>query len=80
MATKVVVNRQGVSELLKVTVAPLLKEIADDIDAAAGPGFEVNTEVGPNRARAEVRTATLEARLAEAKDRALTRAIDAGRR
>lgn len=48
--------------------------------AAAGEGFEADSQVGRTRARASVRTATTEARLAEAKHRALTNAIDAGRR
>ena len=46
----------------------------------AGPGHEMTTEVGPNRVRVEVRTATFEAMRAEAKHRTLTRAIDRGRR
>lgn len=49
--------------------------------AAAGgePDFEVESQIGDNRARASVRTATHEAREAEANERALTKAIDAGR-
>jgi hypothetical protein len=41
--------------------------------------METESSTGPNRARASVWTATREAMEAEAKDRALTRAIDAGR-
>lgn len=48
--------------------------------AAAGPGMEVDTDdEGRNRARVTVWTATIEARVAEATDRSLTRAIDAAR-
>jgi hypothetical protein len=51
------------------------------IAAAAGgePDFEVETQVGANRVRTSVRTATQKAREAEANQRALTRALDAGR-
>lgn len=52
---------------------------AQRIAAAAGPGMEANSQQGQTRARASVITATTEARLAEANNRALTRAIDAGR-
>ena len=47
---------------------------------SAGPGDKMTTEVGPNRVRVEVRTETFEAMRAKAKHRALTRAIDRGRR
>lgn len=56
-----------------------LERRAQAIAAAAGEGMEVSTFRGPNRVRATVITATTEARVAEATDRALTRAIDAGR-
>jgi hypothetical protein len=56
-----------------------LERRARNIAAAAGPGFEADSEIGRNRARASVWTATFEAMAAEATDRALTRSIDAGR-
>lgn len=50
------------------------------VAAAAGPGMEVDTDdEGRNRARVTVWTATIEAMVAEARDRSLTRAIDAAR-
>lgn len=49
------------------------------IAAAAGDGHEVEPFVGATRARVTVRTATPAAMVAEARDRALTRALDAGR-
>lgn len=51
------------------------------IALAAGEGMEADFGItgGRVRARASVRTATHEARAAEASDRALTRSIDAGR-
>ena len=52
---------------------------AQAIAEAAGDGFEVNERVGKHRARASVRTETFKARRAEAQDKVLTTAIDAGR-
>lgn len=58
-----------------------LQDRGDRIAAAAGgqPDFEADAGVGRDRAHAFVRTATAEGRRLEAEDRALTRAIDAGR-
>lgn len=78
MKTKIVVNRDAVKELLQMeeAVAPSAHAIA----ASAGPGMTVEIEHGAARVRASVRTETFEAMRAEAEDRALTSAIDAGRR
>lgn len=77
---RVEVNSAGVQAVLKSDeVQALLKERADRIAAAAGEGMEVSVRVGKTRARASVITATRKARLAEANDRALTSALDAGR-
>lgn len=73
-------NEAAVSELLKQTIVPALESMGQSIAQAAGPGHEVETFIGRRRARVTVRTATHEARRAEATDRALTRAVDAGRR
>ena len=74
------VNDAGIQELLKSgEVRAFLKAKADRIAAAAGPGMEASSWSGRTRARASVITATSKARKAEAKDRALTRALDAGR-
>lgn len=56
-----------------------LERRAKNVAKSAGPGMEADSDVGPNRARASVRTATLEARRREANSRTLTRAVDAGR-
>jgi tRNA A37 threonylcarbamoyltransferase TsaD len=70
----------GIQELLKSAgVQADLKSRADRIAAAGGPGMEAGSRIGKTRARASVITATRKARLAEANDRALTRALDAGR-
>lgn len=49
------------------------------IAAAAGPGFQASVVVGRNRVRGSVITTNQRSRLAEARNRALTRALDAGR-
>lgn len=81
---KIVLNRKEVRHLLRgdgpyAGVASDLKSRARAIANAAGDGMETDSSVGANRARASVWTATREAMEAEAKDRSLTRAIDAGR-
>lgn len=60
-----------------------LERRAAAVAAAAGPGHEIRTLAGGNRVRARVsvRTATPEARLAEATNKTLSQAIgSAGRR
>lgn len=80
MPVKVKVNRAGVRALLQSDeVRDDLTRRANSISAAAGPGHRVESEVGPNRARVAVITDTIEARISEARNRTLTRAVDAGR-
>lgn len=77
---RVEVNSAGIQALLKSDeVLSFLKAKADLIAAAAGEGMEASSRIGKTRARASVITATRAARLAEAQDRSLTRALDAGR-
>lgn len=79
-AHKIELNRATVRALLKgAEMQADLKSRAERIAAAAGEGFEAETKVGANRAHATIRTATWAARHAEARDRALTKALDAGR-
>lgn len=82
MATKVVLNGAGFVALLQSPeIQGDLKRRADAIAAAAGPGMVASAvQVTGKRSRVSVHTDTFEARKAEAVDRALTRAIDAGRR
>lgn len=81
MTLKIVINHAAVEALLKSSgVQADLERRARNIAAAAGPGMEVDSAVGIRRARATVRTATWEARRAEARARTLTSALDAGRR
>lgn len=77
---RIELNSKGLRQLLRSPeVLADVEQRAQRIAAAAGEGFEASAKLGPNRARASVVTATAEAMLAEAEDRALTRALDAGR-
>lgn len=79
-APRTKLNGKNLRDLLKSEAMQAnLKERAHRIAAAGGEGMEASVRVGRNRARASVITATPEARRAEAIDRKLTRAIDAGR-
>lgn len=79
-------NTAGIREMLKSPgVQADLKARADRMAAAANAtagienGFLSEVTVGAVRARARVFTATADAMVAEAEDRVLTRAFDAGR-
>ena len=80
---RIELNREGVAQLLKSPEiqADIARRAQAIAATAAGSGgtFEVRTKVGRSRAHATVITTDVEARKAEATDRALTRAIDAGR-
>lgn len=74
------INAQGMRDILRSEgVRKDLDARARRVAAAAGPGMEASSTIGRRRAMAMVRTATPRARNGEAKDRRLTRAIDAGR-
>lgn len=80
MKGKVVMNSRGARALLNAPgVAADLKRRGDRVAAAAGAGVGVRVTVGGKRARAVVMTETAAARRREAKSKALTRALDAGR-
>lgn len=80
MATRVVINRRTIRDILRSDeVRRDLERRAENIARVAGPGHEVDSEVGRNRARAAVFTATFDAMRDEATSRNLTRSIDAGR-
>jgi hypothetical protein len=80
MASNVKLNHRNMAALLRsAPVEAELKRRADRIAAAAGPGMEASSGQGRTRARASVVTVTNQARAAEARTRALTRALDAGR-
>jgi tRNA A37 threonylcarbamoyltransferase TsaD len=80
MALKMTLRKANIGALLKsARVRAELKARADRIAAAAGEGMVASVQVGQNRARASVITATSKARENEARRRSLTRALDAGR-
>lgn len=74
------INHAGVAELLNhpALVADIEARCAR-IAAAAGEGFKYEAKAGRDRAIGVVWSYTNQAKAAEARDRALTRAIDAGR-
>lgn len=84
---RIQLNKAGIISLLQspevqADLRARANRIADAAGGAtenAGDDFEVDVTTNRDRAVAFVRTVTHEARLAEAEDRALTRAIDAGR-
>lgn len=70
---KVKLKTKGVRALLRSpAVEADLKRRAVAIEAAAGPGHAVDSEIGRNRARASVRT--------QGPHQNLLQALDAGRR
>lgn len=72
-------NRAGFSEVRKSPgVAAELDRRARRIAQSAGSGMQVTSRIGRTRARSSVFTATTEARLAEATDRSLSRALGRG--
>lgn len=80
------INKQGVrailrSEGVKAELERRARAIAEkaNADAQLEDGFVVESEIGPHRARAVVVTATADAMVAEATQRTLTAALDAGR-
>jgi hypothetical protein len=78
---RIVLNSVAIKQILKSQeVVALLVGMGESIATAAGPGNEVEVDMGPNRVRVEVRTDTFEAMRAEAYHRRLTSAIDNGRR
>jgi hypothetical protein len=80
MTTRIVLNRAGVKALLRsAEVQADLRRRGQAIASAAGVGHRVESQVGPNRARVAVITETPEAMVAEATERKLSRAVDAGR-
>lgn len=77
---RIELNRAGVRALLtSASVAEDLTDRGNRIAAAAGDGVEVQATRNRDRAVVFVRTDTFDAKRAEAEDRALTTAIDAGR-
>lgn len=75
---RITLDHAGFRELLRsAEVRDLVQEEADAIAEHAGPGMEADANIGRHRVYGGVITATEEARLAEARDRALTKATQA---
>lgn len=80
MAVKIDLYSAGVSALLRSPEAVAeLRRRAQNIASAAGSGHGVDAVAGRNRARATVWTESWGAMWREARERNLSRAIDAGR-
>lgn len=76
MTVRVVVKSSGAKALLRSSeVAAMLGERASSIAADAGDGFESESEIGANRARAAVWTASMRAIRRNARDNVLLRAL-----
>jgi hypothetical protein len=74
------VDRKAVKALLRSPeIRAELRARAGRIAAAAGDGFEARTSTGRTRARAVVITTDDVSRRAQAEDRALSKALTAGR-
>lgn len=77
---RVKINHGVAREILRAGwVLDDVKERVERIAEVAGPGMEPHAEVGHHRVVGAVVTATPEAIERQARDRALTRALDAGR-
>ena len=73
---KFVLNRQGVSELLKGDkMQALLKEKADGAVTRAGDGFESDVYVGQNRANASVSAKTYKAKKDNLKNNTILKSL-----
>ena len=77
---RIELNHEGIRELLcSAPIAAECANAANRIALAAGDGFEVSAQksagFGGGRVRYSVETATYEARLAEAEDRVLSKAV-----
>lgn len=78
--TKVKLNLRGLNALMtsREVTAEVVKR-AQAIQRAAGPNFEVNVVPHKFTARAFIRPANVEGAKEEARDKRLTRALNAGR-
>jgi hypothetical protein len=79
---RIKMNRAGARELLSIRNDELrknMRERGEAIAAAAGEGVTVCVFQGRDRVRVHVGTESIEAKRAEAEDRTLSAALDAGR-
>lgn len=83
-AVRIELNKAEVRRILRGEgeysgVRDEIERRTEAIAAAAGEGMEPSVQVGAKRLHGSVITATAEAMVAEARDRTLTRALEAGR-
>lgn len=77
---RIELDQDGIKAFLRsAEVAADIQRRCDAIAAAAGEGMQAEVYQGRDRVRGRVWTGTYAAKRAEANDRALTRALDAGR-
>lgn len=77
---KIVFHYAGFNAVRKSAgVVADITQRAQRIAATVGPGAEVTITQTPSRVRATIYTDTVEAKTAEAEDKTLSSAIDAGR-
>ena len=79
---RIEINHAGVAKTLRgAEIERLMLSMGQSIGRAAGPGHKVTLDRSdPRRSRVEVVTDTIDAVVAEAYHRTLTRAVQAGRR
>lgn len=80
MAVRIELNRRAIRDLLSApAVTDDLRNRAQRVASAAGPGHRVEVSDTGSRARAAVITETIPAMIREGRDRNLTRAFDTAR-
>ena len=76
---KFVLNRKGVRELMRSQEAmAVCTEKANEIQKRAGAEYEVTTHTGKNRVNASVHAATYKAKLDNAENNTLLKALGGG--
>jgi hypothetical protein len=80
-SVRIKLNKKTVKKMARSPeMLAVVTDRAQKILDAAGEGFVMESRIGRVRARASVRTFGYEGKEREATERALTRAIDAGKR
>jgi len=74
--TKVVLNRDGVRELLKSEgMLQMCKQIAENAQGKLGDGYETTTHIGKNRCNASVKAVSEKAKKENMEDNTILKAI-----
>lgn len=73
---KLELNREGVRELLRSSeMMDICSQLAENVAARAGDGYETSTYVGKNRVNASVKAETFRARYDNLKNNTLLKAL-----